>query len=165
MFGKASSFTLGDEMSGKASLRSLRPLVGREIAVSEWMTMAQERINRFAECTEDRQWIHVDEERARRGPLGGTVAHGFLLLSLLPHLTGRSPVFQMRARMFVNYGLDRVRFTSPVGPGARFRNRAVLKAIRRKGFRKFLLTIENTIEVEGRDKPAMIAELLVLVYP
>ncbi len=152
-------------MSGKPSLRSLKSLVGREIAVSEWMTMTQERINLFAECTEDRQWIHVDEEKARKGPLGGTVAHGFLLLALLPYLSRQNPVFQMSARMLVNYGLDRVRFTSPVGPGARFRNRAVLKAIRRKGFRKFLLTIENTIEVEGREKPAMIADLLALVYP
>jgi acyl dehydratase len=152
-------------MAGKISLRSLKPLVGQEIAVSEWMTMTQERIGLFAECTEDRQWIHVDPERARKGPLGGTVAHGFLLLALLPHLSRRNPVFQLDARMIVNYGLNRVRFTSPVGPGARFRNRAVLKSIRRKGFRKFLLTVENTMEVEGREKPAMVAELLALVYP
>ena len=152
-------------MSDKPSLRSLKAHLGGELAVSEWMTMTQERINAFAECTEDRQWIHMDEERARKGPLGGTVAHGFLLLALLPYLSRRNPVFQMKARMIVNYGLNRVRFTSPVGPGARFRNRAVLKAIRRKGFRKFLLTIENTVEVEGRDKPAVVAELLALVYP
>ncbi len=152
-------------MFGKTTLRSLKPLIGKEIAVSDWMTMTQERIDQFAECAEDRQWIHVDAEKARKGPLGGTVAHGFLLLALIPRLSQENPVFRMKARMLVNYGLNRVRFTGPVGPGARFRNRAVLKSIQRKGFRRFLLTIENTIEVEGREKPALVAELLALVYP
>lgn len=126
--------------------------------------MTQERIDDFAECTEDRQWLHVDRERAAKGPLGGTVAHGFLLLSLLPHLAQRNTVFEMKSKMIVNYSLDRVRFINPVRPGARVRNRAVLRGVEKRGFRKVLVKIENTLEIEGADKPALVAELLALIY-
>jgi acyl dehydratase len=151
-------------LADKPSFRDLKARVGEEIYASDWMTMTQEMINAFADCTGDRQWIHVDEERAKRGPAGSTVAHGFLLLALLPCLSRESDLFRMKAKMLVNYGLDRVRFTGPVMPGTRFRNRASLKSIRRKGFRRYILTVANTMEVEGREKPAMVAELLVLVY-
>jgi acyl dehydratase len=144
--------------------RKLRAFVGQEIGTSDWFVMTQERINAFAECTEDKQWIHVDPERAAKSPLGGTVAHGFLLLSLVAPLVQQLPLFQMKFKMAVNYGLDRVRFIHPVRPGARIRNRAVLKDIQKKGFRKVLLKIENTLEIEGKEKPAMVSELLVLLY-
>jgi acyl dehydratase len=144
--------------------RKLKSHLGKELGTSDWFVMTQERINAFAECTEDRQWIHVDPERAAKSRLGGTVAHGFLLLSLVAPLVQQLPLFQMKFKMAVNYGLDRVRFVHPVRPGARIRNRAVLKDIRKKGFRKVLLKIENTLEIEREEKPAMVAELLVLLY-
>lgn len=146
------------------TLRELKGYLGQEIGVSPWMEMTQARINDFAEVSEDRQWIHVDPDRAARGPLGGTVAHGFLLLSLLPHLLSGSPLFQMKKRMVVNYGLDRVRFVHPVKPGEKFRARGVLAEIRRKGLNRLLLKIEATVEIVGRDKPALVAEMLVMFF-
>ena len=148
----------------RLSLRKLKAMVGREVGRSDWFPITQERIDAFAEATEDRQWIHVDPERAARGPLGGTVAHGFLLLSLVPFLNFSNEVFAGRFRMAVNYGLDRVRFPHPVRAGARVRNRAVLKRIEKKGFRRVLVSVENTLEVEGAEKPAMVAEVLGLIY-
>jgi len=150
-------------MAERLTPRRLKSLVGKEISVSDWMTVGQDRIDAFAECTDDRQWIHVDPERARQSPLGGTVAHGFLLLSLIPRFILDHPVFRMRSRMIVNYGLNRVRFISPVRSGSRIRNRATLSALTRKGFRRILLTFANTIEVEGESKPAITAELLALI--
>jgi len=142
--------------------RRLKALVGQEIGVSEWFAVTQDRINAFAAATEDRQWIHIDRERAAAGPLHGTVAHGFLLVSLLPHLLAGLPLFQVKAKMLVNYGLDRVRFIRPVRSGERFRARAVLREIRRKGFRRLLLKLETTLEVEGGGRPAAVVDLLVL---
>ena len=147
----------------RLNLRRLKEMAGREIGLSEWFVVSQERIDAFAACTEDRQWIHVDPERAARSPLGGTVAHGFLLLSLLPYFNLENEVFSGRIRMAVNYGLDRVRFPRPVRAGSRVRNRAVLKSVAKRGFRKVLVTVENTLEVEGADKPAMVAQVLVLI--
>jgi acyl dehydratase len=139
-------------------------MVGREVGLSDWLVVTQERIDAFAAATEDRQWIHVDPERAARSPLGGTVAHGFLLLALVPYFNLSNEVLQGRFRMAVNYGLDRVRFPHPVRTGSRIRNRAVLKKIEKRGFRKVLITIENTVEVEGAAKPAMVADVLGLIY-
>jgi len=147
----------------RLSLRKLRAMVGREIGLSDWFPITQERIDAFAAATEDRQWIHVDPERAARGPLGGTVAHGFLLLSLVPYFNFSNEVFSGRFRMAVNYGLDRVRFPHPVRAGSRVRNRAVLKKIEKRGFRRVLVTVENTLEAEGAAKPAMVAEVLGLI--
>ena len=152
-------------MFGKRlSPRKLKAMLGREVGLSDWFTVTQERIDAFAEATEDRQWIHVDPERAARGPLGGTVAHGFLLLSLVPFFNFENEIFSGRFRMAVNYGLDRVRFPRSVRAGSRVRNRAVLKRIEKRGFRKVLVAVENTIEIEGVDKPAMVAEVLALIY-
>jgi acyl dehydratase len=148
----------------RLSPRKLKALLGREVGLSDWFTVTQERIDAFAEATEDRQWIHVDPERAARGPLGGTVAHGFLLLSLVPFFNFENEIFSGRFRMAVNYGLDRVRFPHSVRAGSRVRNRAVLKRIEKRGFRKVLVAVENTMEIEGVDKPAMVAEVLALIY-
>jgi len=148
----------------RLSPRRLKAMLGREIGLSDWFTVTQERIDAFAGATEDRQWIHVDPERAARGPLGGTVAHGFLLLSLVPFFNFENEVFSGRFRMAVNYGLDRVRFPHAVRAGSRVRNRAVLKKIEKRGFRKVLVAVENTMEIEGADKPAMVAEVLALIY-
>jgi acyl dehydratase len=148
----------------RLSPRKLKTMIGREVGLSGWFTVTQERIDAFAAATEDRQWIHVDPERAAQSPLGGTVAHGYLLLSLVPFFNLSNEVFTGRFRMAVNYGLDRVRFPHSVRAGSRVRNRAVLKKIEKRGFRKVLVTVENTMEVEGADKPAMVAEALALIY-
>jgi acyl dehydratase len=151
-------------MTERLTPRKLKAFLGREIGTSDWFVMTQDRIDAFAECTEDRQWIHIDREKAAKGPLGGTVAHGFLVLSLLPYFLQQNVIFQMKFKMAINYGLDRVRFIQAVRPGSRIRNRAVLKNIEKKGFRKVLLKIENTLEIEGEAKPGMVAELLALFY-
>ena len=148
----------------RLSLRRLKGMLGREVGLSDWFPITQERINAFADCTEDRQWIHVDPERAGRSPLGGTVAQGFLLISLVPSFNFSNEIFSGRFRMAVNYGLNRVRFPNSVRAGARVRNRAMLKTLEKKGFRKVLVTVENTMEIEGEEKPAMVAEVLCLIF-
>lgn len=150
--------------SSRLSLRKLKAMVGREVGLSDWFVVTQERINAFAEATEDRQWIHIDPEQAARSPLGGTIAHGFLLLSLVPFFNFSNEVFAGRFRMAVNYGLDRVRFPQSVRAGSRIRNRAVLKKLEKRGFRKVLVTVGNTIELEGAEKPALVADVLALIY-
>lgn len=146
-------------------LSELQSSLGQQIALSGWVTVTQERINAFADATGDHQFIHVDIEQAAAGPFGAPIAHGFLTLSLLagelanaggrPELEG--------ARMVVNYGLNRVRFVSPVRVGSRLRNRAVLQASE-EGQGYVQLTVLNTIEVEGQDRPACTAESLMRVY-
>jgi acyl dehydratase len=153
-----------EELTERLTPKKLKAFLDKELGTSDWFVMTQDRVNAFAECSEDRQWIHVDQVKAAESRLGGTVAHGFLLLSLISHFIQQLPLFQMKFKMAVNYGLDRVRFINAVRPGARFRNRAVLKDIQKKGFRKVLLKVENTMEIEGEEKPAMVAELLVLIY-
>jgi acyl dehydratase len=148
----------------RLNVRRLKGMVGKEVGLSDWFPVTQERINAFAECTEDRQWIHVDPEKAAQSPLGGTVAHGLLLLSLVPRFNFANEIFSGRFRMAVNYGMNRVRFPNSVRAGARIRNRAVLKGLEKRGFRKVLLTVENTIEIEGQEKPAMVAEVLALIF-
>ena len=148
----------------RLNLRKLKAMVGREVGLSDWLVVTQERIDAFAAASGDRQWIHVDPERAARSPLGGTVAHGFLLLSLVPYFNFTNEVFSGRFRMAVNYGLDRVRFPHPVRAGSRVRNRALLKKIEKRGFRRVLVTVENTVEIEGLEKPAMVADVLALIF-
>ena len=137
--------------------------VGRRLGPSGWLAVDQARIDGFAEATGDHQWIHVDPVRAKDGPFGTTIAHGYLTLSLingvLPELIRAEGM-----RMGINYGLDRVRFPHSVRAGSRVRNRAVLKRIEKRGFRKVLVAVENTMEIEGADKPAMVAEVLALIY-
>jgi acyl dehydratase len=143
-----------------ADLEELRGRIGREVAVSDWLDVTQDRIDRFAEATEDRQWIHLDRERAARSPFGGTIAHGFLTLSLIPHLFSTA-LRLPPARMSVNYGLDRVRFTSPVPAGKRVRARFELLDIREAAGSAVDIRWKVTIEVEGAGKPACIAETIV----
>ncbi len=141
-----------------AALEDMRALVGQEVAVGDWITVTQERINLFAQATGDFQWIHVDEERAAKGPFGATIAHGFLTLSLLPEMSEKA----MRVegiRMGINYGLNKVRFITPVRAGSRLRGRFKLKAFDDiPGGAQ--VTMEVTMEIEGADKPACVAESL-----
>jgi len=150
-------------MTEVLTLEKLQESVGKEIGLSEWMEITQERINAFAECSEDRQWIHIDPDKAKHGPYGTTIAHGFLILSLLVHLTSQIELFQKGIQMVTNIGLNQVRFSKPVLVGSRIRNRAVLKEAVDKGNGRILITVENTIEIEGSAKPAMVAEVLALI--
>ena len=139
-------------------LTDLQALVGQEIGVSEWITVEQRRIDLFAEATGDHQWIHLDAERAAKGPFGTTIAHGFLTLSLLPEMSASA--FQVRdTRMGVNYGLGKVRFPAPVPSGSRLRGRFVLTKYEPiEGGAQ--LTVQVTMEREGTDKPVCVAESL-----
>ena len=137
-------------------LSDLQPLVGQPIADSDWITIDQPRIDLFAEATGDHQWIHVDPVRAAAGPFRTTVAHGFLTLSMLPEMGANAMEFR-DVRMGVNYGLNRVRFTSPVPVGSRVRGR--FKLLEYKPIEGGAqITFEATIEREGADKPACVAE-------
>jgi acyl dehydratase len=139
-------------------LADLQPLVGQELAVSDWITVDQACIDLFAQATGDHQWIHVDAERAKAGPFGTTVAHGFLTLSLLPRMAAQAFAID-DVRMAVNYGLNRVRFPSPVPAGSRLRGRFKLLAYEPidGGVQ---LTLEVTMEREGAAKPVCVAESL-----
>ncbi len=139
-----------------ARLADLQPLVGQEIGLSDWLTVDQHRIDLFADATEDHQWIHVDPVRSAAGPFGATVAHGFLTLSLLPPFFASG--FHIEGiRMGINYGLNRVRFPAPVRVGSRLRGRFKLLAyVPLEGGAQ--ITVEVTVEMEGSDKPACVAE-------
>jgi len=145
------------------SIAALRDHVGREVAVSDWLAVSQERINQFAESTEDRQWIHVDPERAaRESPFKETIAHGFLTLSLLSEL-GKRAMSVGSVRMGINYGLNRVRFVSPVPAGSRIHGRFTLTRVEEiKG--GVQATWNVTVEREGSQKPCCVAEWLVRYY-
>jgi acyl dehydratase len=143
-------------------LQDLQALVGQSLGTSDWITVDQQRIDRFADATSDHQWIHVDPERAAEGPFGTTIAHGFLTLSLLPAFF--ESAFEVgNSRMGVNYGLNRVRFTSPVPVGSRLRAQFKLLAydVIDGGAQ---LTVEVVVELEGAQKPACVLESLTRRY-
>jgi len=144
------------------AFEEVKAKVGEELGVGDWLEVTQERINQFAEATGDHQWIHVDPERAAQGPFGTTIAHGYLTLSLIPSLGGGGlPV--TGAKMGINYGLDRVRFIAPVKVGSRVRARRKLVDVTEgEGFVQ--LKVEVTVEIEGQDKPAAVAETLSRAY-
>ena len=146
--------------------RTFGDFVGRELGVSDWEVVDQLRIDRFAQCTGDRQWIHVDEARAQReSPYGTTIAHGYLLLSLVAPTSLDVFIRPAGIGAALNYGIERVRFISPVRAGARVRNRIRLLAAEDKGDGRTLLTTENTLELEGSAKPALVAQVLSMVTP
>jgi len=138
--------------------------VGRELGATEWVTVTQERIDQFAACTGDHQWIHVDVERARReSPFGGPVAHGYLSLSLVAAMVMELGVVPPDAASALNYGLDKVRFIAPVKAGARVRLRASLASVEPQKGGRLLLKLQGTLEIEGEAKPALIAEVLCML--
>jgi acyl dehydratase len=137
--------------------------VGEEVGTSEWLTIDQERVNRFAEATDDFQWIHVDVERADAGPFGGTIAHGYLTLSLLPYLG--SQIFDLQTPgAKLNYGLNKVRFPTPVRVGSRVRATCTFSQVTDVPAGK-QVTMNYVVEIEGESKPALVAEFLVLLLP
>jgi acyl dehydratase len=137
--------------------------VGKEIGLSDWLEITQERIDAFAHATEDRQWIHVNPLKAKLGPFRKTIAHGFLILSLLVHLTSRIELLKYKIKMIANVGMNRMRFISPVPVGSKIRNRCVLKEVTEKSAGKFIVTTDNTVEIEGKEKPALVVEVLALL--
>ena len=147
-----------------ASLDKIRSSVGEEVGVSAWLTMGQERIDAFADATEDRQFIHVDPEAAARTPFGGTIGHGFLTLSLLSRMASEAILIPDATRMIVNYGLDRVRFLAPVRSGKRVRGRFTLESVEEKGAGQILMRHLVTVEIEGEEKPALSAQWLTLLF-
>ena len=145
-------------------VETMQARIGQELAVSDWLLVDQAKIDAFAACTGDHQWIHLDVERASKGPFGGTIAHGFLTLSLLPALTSGTWSAGLTLDATLNYGLDRVRFLTPVRAGSRVRNRVKLIAAEEKGPGRTLLSFENTVEIEGEAKPALIAHTLAMAF-
>jgi acyl dehydratase len=146
------------------NMKTIPQFVGRELGVSDWVTISQDRINQFAACTGDQQWIHVDVGRARReSPFGGPVAHGYLTLSLVAALVMEVGVIPPDAATGLNYGLDRVRFIAPVRTDARVRMRAALASVQPQSGGRILLKLESILEIEGEAKPALIAEVLCML--
>jgi acyl dehydratase len=148
------TFTTFDDLAGS---------VGEELGTSDWLTIEQERVDRFAEATGDHQWIHVDVERAKDGPFGGTIAHGYLTLSLVPYL-GTSVFSLETPGAKLNYGVNKVRFPHPVRVGSRVRSTVSVVDITDLPAGK-QLTLRHVIEIEGEDKPACVAETVVLLLP
>ena len=148
------------------TLAGLSDRVGQELGVSEWVTVDQPRIDTFASCTGDRQWIHVDVERAKReSPFRGPIAHGYLALAMVAPLSMEVGVIPRDAAAGLNYGIDKVRFLAPVPAGARVRLRVVLVGIEPREGGQVVMKTLNTMEVEGSKRPALIAETLALLIP
>jgi acyl dehydratase len=150
--------------SGQLSPEAARALIGTETGISQWHEISQTQVDQFAETTGDFQFIHLDAERAKNEtPFGGTIAHGYLTLSLLSMLGAEAGTVRLAGtRITINYGLDKVRFLNPVRVGSRIRARFVLISIDEKNPGQFLIKNQATVEIEGQDKPAMIAESLSL---
>ena len=147
------------------SMSTVTTYVGRELGVSGWRPIDQDRIDAFAKCTDDNQWIHVDGERAKReGPFGGTIAHGYLTLAMLAPLQQEIGVIPDDAKQAINFGLDKLRFLTPVKAGSRIRMRVTLLSVEERGEGRVLLRTQNTMEIEGGEKPALTLESLALVW-
>ena len=146
------------------TLSNLSERIGTELGVSDWVTVDQSRIDAFASCTGDRQWIHVDVERARReSPFGGPIAHGYLTLSLVAATAIELGVIPPDAETGLNYGLDKVRFIAPVKAGSRVRNRVSLLSAEPQAGGRILLKLQCTLKIEGEAKPALVAQMLCIL--
>jgi len=161
-----SADTMAVEERVVTTVAELQELVGQSMGVSDWLEITQERVNLFADATGDHQYIHVDPERAKQTFFGGTIAHGYLTLSLIPALSGtrKGVKVQLGGRMGVNYGLNKVRFISPVPVGKRIRMQVTLLAVEEIGAQAVQMTNLCTIYVEGQERPACIAETLGRTY-
>lgn len=147
-----------------APLNEIRSRTGNEVGVSSWLTVDQRRIEEFADATDDHQFIHVDPEAAAKTPFAGTIAHGFLTLSLLSRMAADAMLVPEDLKMAVNYGFDRVRFLAPVKSGKRIRGRFTLDSIEEKAPGQWLLRHTVTVEIEDEDKPALTAQWLGLIF-
>ena len=151
---------------GDFTIAEMDKHIVQELGVSDWVTIDQSRIDNFADCTGDHQWIHVDVERAQReSPYGGPVAHGYLTLSMVAPLSMQIGILPKDSSAGLNYGIDKARFLAPVPAGARVRLRVVLAGVEPKEGGQAIMKTENTLELEGSQKPALIAETLALLIP
>ena len=151
---------------GEFTIAEMSEHIGRELGVSDWVTIDQSRIDNFADCTGDHQWIHVDVERAKReSPFRGPIAHGYLTLSMVAPLSMQIGILPKDSAAGLNYGIDKVRFLAPVPAGARVRLRVVLAGVEPREGGQAIMKTQNTLEVEGSQKPALIAETLALLIP
>jgi len=149
---------------GNLTFATMPSMIGQELGTSAWITVDQEMINQFAETTRDRQWIHVDVERAKReSPFKAPVAHGYLTLSLVAAMSYDIGAVPEGTAAAFNYGLDKVRFLTPVKAGAKVRMRSTLVSFEEKGPGQFLMKTNNTVEIDGEDKPALVAETLAML--
>ncbi|HEX8641259.1 MAG TPA: MaoC family dehydratase [Allosphingosinicella sp.] len=147
-----------------ASIEEVKARIGQEVGVSDWILVDQPRIDTFAEVTEDRQFIHIDPEAAANTPFGGTVAHGFLTLSLLSRMAADAMLRPQEVKMGVNYGLDHVRFLAPVRSGRRVRGRFRLDRFEEKRPGQWQFVHNVTVEIEGEDKPALVADWIGMIF-
>ena len=147
-----------------ASIEEILSRVGEEVGVSDWILVDQQAIDTFAEVTQDRQFIHVDPEAAAKTPFGGTIAHGFLTLSLLSRMAADAMLRPENVKMGVNYGFERVRFMAPVRSGKRVRGRFVLTRFEEKRPGQWQFVHNVTVEIEGEDKPALVADWIGLIF-
>jgi acyl dehydratase len=153
-------------MDQSSVVEKLKSLVGQVVGLSDWILIDQKRIDQFAECTDDHQWIHVDVEKAAKGPFGKTIAHGFLTLSLISAMSKciQLPFDKAEVQMSINYGLNKVRFLNPVPVNSKVRTRVTLAGVEEKTPGRILLTYSHTIEIESQAKPACAAESLAMVF-
>lgn len=147
-------------MATTVDLETFKNLAGRDLEPSSWMEITQERVNQFADATEDHQFIHVDAEKAAASPFGGTIAHGYLTLSLIVHLNSESVVYPEGMTMAINYGTDKVRFMAPVRVGSRIRSLQKVLEVKQRGAGMWLVKTAVTVEIENSRKPAMLAEII-----
>ncbi len=145
-------------------IEKMKERVGQEIGLSDWVEIDQKRINDFADCTGDHQWIHVDEEAAAKGPFGKTIAHGYLTVSLFPLFSSGISVIPEGTMMAINYGMNKLRFINPVPVGSKIRDRMTLSNVEEKGGGRVLVSTGHTVEIEGEDKPACVAETLTMFF-
>jgi acyl dehydratase len=148
------------------TVANISEYTGRELGVSDWLTVDQAMIDQFSACSDDRQWIHIDVERAiRESPFRGPIAHGYLSLSFIAPRSMQVGAIPKGTAAAFNYGLDKVRFLTPVKAGARVRLRVVIAGVERKPDGQLIIKSSNTLEIDGADKPALIAESLALIVP
>ncbi len=143
-------------------VEKLKTMIGQDNGISDWILIDQVKVNLFADATDDHQWIHVDVEQAKEGPFGGTIAHGFLILSLTPLFSSSGKYLPEGMKMVLNYGLNKVRFIAPVPVGSRVRSKMIISGVEEKDGGRLLVTTTHTIEIEGQEKPACIAETLAM---
>ena len=144
-------------------VENLKDYLDKEISITDWFEITQERVNKFAKCTEDHQWIHIDEEQAGKGPFGGTIAHGALLLSFIPPFFKDNLLFNLTGTsVYLNYGFDKIRFINPVRTDSKIRIKFVLSDFNKKGPERFLIKVTCIFELPDSEKPACIAEYLAM---
>ena len=146
------------------SVEKIRERVGQELGVSDWFVVDQDRIDQFADCTKDHQWIHVDKEKAAQGPFGDTIAHGYLIVSLFSYFAMEYGVVPEGSKMAINYGTNKIRFINPVKVGSKIRDRMTLTNVEEKSEGRILVTTTHTIEIEGEEKPGCVGEALAMFF-